>query len=75
MEVININHFNDFVSIENYIMFFESNAKFANKYTYNCNICNSLPLVYFHVTADFLVLFHYDYLFCIINKNSRLCTT
>lgn len=75
MEVININHFNDFVSIENYIMFFESNAKFANKYTCNCNICNSLPLVYFHVTADFLVLFHYDYLFCIINKNSRLCTT
>lgn len=32
MEVININYFNDFVLIENYIMFFESNVKFVNKY-------------------------------------------
>lgn len=43
MEVININHFNDFVSIENYIMFFESNAKFANKYT--CKILQHMQFI------------------------------
>lgn len=73
MEVININYFNDFVLIENYIMFFESNVKFVNKYICNCNICNLLLLVYFYVIVDFLVLFYYDYLFCIINKNFRFC--
>lgn len=54
--------------IENYIMFFESNVKFVNKYICNCNICNLLLLVYFYVIVDFLVLFYYDYLFCIIKK-------